>query len=280
MKKTALITLCAAMAAANVQAGGGNTITPPPTPEPPALPFTGTLSAGYDSELYFRGLWFASNMANTSLNLSIPLADKLSLGLGAFYTSSVDTNVSGSGNLEYSELDLIASLNYDAGFARFGLVFTNYSFFDTFSGSINGDTFGFADASDSTLEDARDLGLTTAVPIGNATLYASAFWDFRISAPYFEAGLDYNFKITDKFSLIPSATIGYGSNYYSYPEIGNDKDGFTAVRVGLAAPLKITNTLTFTPYIAANLSLDTRENLNTVRGENDLFGGASLSVSF
>lgn len=277
MKKTALLTILAAMAALDVHAGTYDKV--PLTVDADPL-FTGSIATGYDSELYFRGLWFSSNNVWSSASFSFPLADNLSLGLGAYYTSSADTNIAGVGNLDYSELDLTASLNYDADWARFGLVFTNYTFFDTFSGSVNGGTFGFPNAPDSTLSDARDLGLTMAMPLGNATIYLAGYWDFRIDAPYAEIGADYTLAISDRISLVPSATLGYGSNYYSYPQTGNDESGFTAVRLGLAAPIQLTEGLTFTPYVAANLSLDIRENLNGLRGENDIFGGAALSYSF
>jgi len=278
MKKTALLTTLAAMAALNVHAGTSSDKVPLSVDSDPL--FTGSIATGYDSEYYFRGLWFSSNNVWSSASFSFPLADNLSLGLGALYTSSADTNIPGVGNLDYSELDLTASVNYDAEWARFGLVFTNYNFFDTFSGSVNGGTFGFPAAPDSVLKDARDLGLTMAVPIGSATIYLGGYWDFRIDAPYAEVGADYTFAISDRFSLVPSVNLGYGNNYYSYPEIGNEKSGLTAVRVGLAAPFKITEGLTLTPYIAANFAQDIRENLNTVRGKDDLFGGASLSYSF
>lgn len=75
------------------------------------------------------------------MNLSIPLTSNLTLGLGALYTSTVDTRVNNLGlndTLDYSELDLTASLTYDAKFAKFQLVYTSYQFFDGFSGT----TFG------------------------------------------------------------------------------------------------------------------------------------------
>jgi hypothetical protein len=108
-----------------------------------------TLETGYDSEYYFRGLWFSSNNVWTGATLSLPFSDKFAGSLGALYTSSVDTNIPGS--FEYSELDLFAGLTYDAGFAKFGLIYTYYNFFDTFSGSVNGSTFGFPEAPDSTI---------------------------------------------------------------------------------------------------------------------------------
>jgi hypothetical protein len=215
------------------------------------------------------------------LSLTIPVADKLTLGLGALYTNGLSTNIPGDSDLDYSELDLIGSLNYDAGFAKFGLVYTNYTFFDTFSGSVNGTTFGFDNASDSRLKGASDLGLTVAVPLGAANLYLGGYYDFRISDFYFELGADYTFKISEKFSLVPSVQLGYAATeYYTYaPVTGVDSD-WTHVRVGLTAPYKLTDAFTITPYIAANFALEGREQLNTIRGENDLFGGVSVSYSF
>ena len=282
MKKTALLTTLVALAALNAHAGTAIS-DKVPIVDPDPL-FTGSIATGYDSEYYFRGLWFSSNNVWSSANFSFPLADNLSLGLGALYTSSASTDINMPptiGNLDYSELDLTASLNYDAQWARFGLVFTNYNFFDTFSGSINGGPFGLPGSRDSFITDARDLGLTMAVPIGSATIYLAGYYDFRIDAPYGEVGADYTFAISDRLSLVPSVNLGFGNNYYSYPEqAGNPKSGLTAVRLGLSAPFKITEALTFTPYIAANFAQEIRERLNVVRGQDDVFGGAALSYSF
>jgi hypothetical protein len=265
MKALQLVTALSLLSSAAI-AGTPAKNPVPVTPADSGLGISGSVNLGYDSEYYFRGLWFSSNNVWGSVNVSVPVAEKLTLNVGALYTSSASTDISGSGNLDYSELDLIAGLSY---------------FFDTFSGSIGGNTFGFAEAPDSTISGARDLGLTVAIPVGAANIYLGAYHDFKIDAQYFEAGLDYTLKITDKLSLIPSATIGLGQGYYSYPQLaGTEENGFTAVRVGLAAPYKITDTVTLTPYIAGNFALETREALNTVRGKNDLFGGVSLSVSF
>jgi hypothetical protein len=268
MKKSALPVILAAMAAVNSQA-----LAADPS-------FTGTLSAGFDSEYYFRGLWFSSNNAWTSVNLSIPVADKLTAGVGALYTYSTGTDGAGPSRLDYGELDLIGSLTYDAGFAKFGLVATSYTFFDTFSGDINGVSFGNPIAPDSRVRDAVDIGLTAAIPFGNANFYVSGYYDVRINAPYYEVGADYTFKINDCFSIVPAANIGYGSNYYSFPETGTEKSGFTAARVSISAPYKLTDSFTVTPYVAANFALDIREDLNVVREKNDVFGGLSVSYAF
>lgn len=268
MKRSAFLVALATMASLNSQA-----LAADPS-------FTGTLSAGYDSEYFFRGLWFSSNNAWTSVNVSVPVADKLTLGLGALYTYSMQTDDAAISRLRYSEMDLIGSLTYDAGFARFALVATSYTFFDTFSGDVNGISFGNPLAPDSRVRDAFELGLTATIPVGNANIYVGSYYDLRINAPYFELGADYTYKINDCFSLVPSANIGYGDNYYSFPQIGNDRSGFTAARFGLAAPYKVTDSVTITPYVAVNCSLDIRENLNLVRDRNYLFGGVSVSYAF
>lgn len=268
MKRSAFLMTLAALASLNSHATAAD------------ASFTGSLAAGYDSELYFRGLWFSSNNAWTSLNLSVPVADKLTAGFGAYYTQSLRTGGAGPSGLSYTELDLFGSLTYDAGFAKFGLVATSYTFFDTFSGEMSGLSFGSPLAPDSRVQDAFEMGLTAAVPLGNANLYAGGYYDFRINAPYFELGADYTFKVNECLSFVPAATIGYGDNYYSLPSLGNDESGFTALRLGVSAPYKVTDSFTVTPYVACNFSLDIRENLNVVRDENDVFGGISASYAF
>jgi hypothetical protein len=276
----ALLTLSTLALLATGALAGTPSPKAPVTPPPADDPFlTGSVSIGYDSGYYFRGLWFSNNNLWGGVNLSIPLADKLSLGIGGLYTHSLDTDIDGS-TLDYSELDLIASINYDATWAKFGLVMTSYQFFDTFSGSINGQTFGFSNVYDSTISNAIDLGLTMAIPVGAANFYLGGWYDFKIDAVYLEAGVDYTLKITEKLSLVPAVQIGYGFDYYTYEPVSGVSDGFTHVLTRLSAPYKITDTITLTPYVACNFALEARENLNTVEDTNDVFGGVSLTIAF
>ena len=59
----------------------------PVEPAPTALfdSIGATLDVAYDSRYYFRGLWFADNIATTALNVAVPLTDKLTWGVGAAY---------------------------------------------------------------------------------------------------------------------------------------------------------------------------------------------------
>lgn len=281
---TSLLTKSAAVFAAcvalNAQAGSeAKVVAPTVTPEVDDT-LGLTLETGYETAYYFRGLWFSNNNVWTSLALSLPVTEKLSFTAGALYTSTVDTDV-GGGDFDYSELDLFASLNYDAGFAKFGLAFTNYNFFDTFSGSVDGSTFGFAESPDSTISDARDLAFTVAVPIGSLNLYGTYVYDFRIEGHYAEAGVDYTFAINDWLSIVPAAQIGYNiSDYYSYAEVTGVSSGWNHVRAMITAPIKLTKSATLVPYIAANFALEARDQLNVIESTNDLYGGVKISVSF
>ena len=109
----------------------------PVEPAPTALfdSIGATLDVAYDSRYYFRGLWFADNIVTTALNLSIPVTEKLTWGIGAAYISTFDTpyvpaatavNGTFDRGFDYSELDLITSLSYNAGWAKFGMQYQYY----------------------------------------------------------------------------------------------------------------------------------------------------------
>ena len=246
---------------------------------------TGSVDVGYDSGYYFRGLWFSNNNVWEGLTLNLPVNDQLSLMFGAVYTSSTNTNLPPTSQLKYSELDLITGLSYDAGFAKFGLVYTYYNFYDTFSGSVDGTGFGSTLTDrDASITTASDLGFTVSKSLGPVNINAGYWYDFRIGGHYFESSTDCPIEITSKFSVVPSVSVGYGLDYYSFGAAGGVRDGFTAVRPALSFPLKVTDTATFTPYAAMNLSGSARYNTtttaNTVEGRNDFYFGGKMSVSF
>jgi hypothetical protein len=265
------------------------------TPAKPAAPkesgallekLNATVEVGYDSAYYFRGLWFSNNNVWEGLTLNLPVNDQLSFSLGAIYTSSTQTNIP-TGRLKYSELDLIAGVSYDAGFAKFGLVYTYYNFFDTFSGTqvATGTTYGNND-SDSALKSSQDLGFTVSKSFGPVNAMVGYWYDFRIGGHYIESSADCPIELNSWLSVVPSVSAGYGSDYYSYASVGNAQSGFTTVRPALAFPVKITESATFTPYAAMNLSGAARYSMNpnglsnADEGRNDFYFGGKMSVSF
>jgi len=259
-KTAAVLAVCVAF---NVQAGtneagakSGKTPAPVVTAE---VPLGISASLGYDSRYYFRGLWFSNQNVWAGLNASIPIADKLTLGVGSYYTDSTT-------NLNYSELDLFTTLTYDAGFAKFGLGYTWYYFFNGFFGDGVGQDY------------AHEIGITSIVPIGPINWNLGGYYDFYISAFYFETGFDSTIKVNDRLSIVPSVVIGYGVNgYYTFGTAGT---AWNHIGAKIAFPITLTKTATLTPYVSANFSLDGREGLNTIEGRNEIFGGVSLTVSF
>jgi hypothetical protein len=256
-----------------------------------------TLETGYDSAYYTRGLWFSNNNVWTGLTLNFPATEQLNFSLGGIYTSSLKTNTPREGRIKYSELDLIAGVSYDAGFAKFGLVYTYFNFFDTFSGSRTdaggayGGSFGSLDA-DSRLKSAQDLGFTISKSFGPVNTTVGYWYDFRINGQYFEASADCPIKVTPWLSVVPAITTGYGMDYYSYPQsndISNPRGGvsqgtsygWTHVRAMLSTPIQLTDSASFVPYMAVNFSGRSRDTLNAyVDGKNDFYFGSKLSLSF
>lgn len=233
-----------------------------------------TLEVGYDTRYYFRGLWFADNTTWAGTSLSVPLTEKLSLGFGALYTSTVDTPTTGANDFDYSELDLSTSLTYDAGFAKLGLVYTHYEFFDGFSGSNAGVPNA---AGELNVGGVEEVGATIATSVGPVNLYGGFYYDFTIGASYAEIGADAPIAINSWLSLVPAVKAGYGfTNYYTV--LGTQQSGLTHVIPSLSAPIKLTKTATLTPYVAYNISLDTRHSNNTQ--DSEIFGGVKLGVSF
>jgi hypothetical protein len=242
--------------------------------EPTLDPVGVDVTVGYDSAYYFRGLWFSDHNLWMDISTSIPLTESLSLDLMGYYT---DTATS----LNYSEMNLGTGLTYDAGFASFTLGYTYFYFFNQFYGDDVGQHY------------AHEVGLSTSIPVGMFNVNLGYYYDLFISAHYFEAGVDTTVEVTDRLSIVPSAVIGYGaSGYYTSPTqdpnpagillggpLGPQRgDGWNHILLNVAFPFQLAENAVLAPYVALNVSLKGRENLNVT--ENELFGGAALTVSF
>lgn len=301
------VTVLAACAALNASAGTSAPVkNPVPVEEKTGALFESigaTFDAGYDSRYYFRGLWFADNIMWTALNISVPITDKLTWGIGGAYINSAGTPFPNNGlaggiptsyskqGFQYSEVDAITNLTYDAGWAKFGMQYQYYFYPDNYGGSFNGVPNAGADP-EFALKGAGELGWTVAVPIKAFNIYAGYYYDFRIAGQYLSLGADYTFKVTDWLSIVPSVNTGYGINYYtgngSNPAFlfGNKgqsmtnaaKSGFTHVLYTLAVPIKLTKAVTLTTYVALNHGEKLRTQLNTT--QNELYWGTKLSFAF
>jgi hypothetical protein len=215
-----------------------------------------SIGVGYDTDFYFRGLSFGEDWISSNVNYSTDVADGVALSLGANYGSSHDQIA------DYDRLVLNAGLSKDLGFANATLGYRYYN-----HSGIVGSAF-FNDTSEVFFNLTKSVGI---INFGLATNY-----DVTNEGWYFELGANTEVKLTDRISLVPGANIGY-ANSYNYQLGGTGIDGFTAVTVSLAAPIKLNSRATLTPYIAGRLSVDALDDL----GEgNDVYGGVSLTVKF
>ena len=232
---------------------------------------TGELSSGYDSKYFYRGLWFGDDNVWTGVELSTDVCDAITASANAYYLDVLDNGTA------YSETGVGFNLAWDSGVGVFDLGITHYQFFDGFDGNQIGQT------------DATELSLTYTTDLAYGIEgYAQAVYDLRIHAWYFEAGLSRSFALTNYASLDLSATTGFslGGYYTSGGIIGgadfDAEDGLTHVLLSAALPIQLLDNVTLTPHISVNISGESRDNANDLLGQDDeeLFGGASLSVSF
>ena len=232
------------------------------------------LTAGYDSEYYYRGLWFSNQNAWYNLGASKKLSDTTTLNALAYYTSSNDRNSL------YQELDLGASLAYDAGFATLTAGYTYFFFFNGYLGGGAGQTF------------AHEFFVSASKAVGPVNVTATYAYDLYIDASYGEVAVDKTFALTDSTSLVLKAVAGYSfGGYYTMFDTGNGQNigtesVWTHVGFNASLPIALSKTATLTPYIAYNVSGAGREESNGGAaglgsgGEDQFFFGASVKAVF
>lgn len=283
VKSVAALAVSTSMGFAGVSGKAPVAPPPPPIEEPAALFDTigATLSVGYDTRNYYRGLWFNDDSVWADINVDIPLTEALTFNVGMFYLDSF-SNAPGNfgppfGPFEYSELDIYAGLSYDLGFGTLGLSFTQYFFPNGFSGQAAGANLGGPPFNEFGIGSATELGVSFGTSFYGFDWDIGYYYDFRIGGSYAETNLSYEIAVTPWLSLVPAYQLGYGNNYYSLP--GAPLSGITHHAFMLSAPIALTPTTSLTPYVALSVEGRARATQNATNG-NEFFGGVSLSVSF
>ncbi|MEY4086343.1 MAG: hypothetical protein RLZZ405_531 [Verrucomicrobiota bacterium] len=244
---------------------------------PAASPVSYDLTAGYDSEYYYRGLWFSNQNAWYNIGASKKLSDKTTASALAYYTSSNDVRS------QYQELDLGASVSYDAGFAT---VTAGYTYFFFFNGYLGNKNTGAPSQSFS-----HELYLSAAKTVGPVNVTATYAYDLYIDAGYAELAADKSFTLNDTTSLVLKAAAGYSvGGYYTLFNPANGQNvgtesTWTHVLLSASLPIALSKTATLTPYVSYNMSGAGREESNTgsisLGADNDqLFFGFSLKAVF
>ncbi len=205
-----------------------------------------SLSAGYDSKYIFRGVDFGDNDVWVGVDYSLPTP--IPIDIGAWYINPSDGD-----QLLDDELDLYASISQSFGAVDVWFGYTAYLFPEAGSG------------------DTHELGTGIGTALGPIDVALDAYYDLdEIEGWFFEFTAGHEASITDNVSLSVAAGISYSAGYNS------DKDGFNNVLLRAGLPIALTESATFEPYIAGTISLDAIEDFQ----DDELFGGASLSVSF
>jgi hypothetical protein len=244
-------------------------------PAPVAL----DLTAGYDSEYIYRGLWFSNQNAWYNLGASKKLSDTTTVNALAYYTSSNDRRSL------YQELDLGANLVYDAGFATLTAGYTHFFFFNGYLGGGDGQTF------------ASEVYVSAAKTVATVNVTATYAYDLYIDAAYAELAFDKTFTLSDSTSLVLKAASGYSiGGYYTLFNPGQSAGGngqniggesvWTHVTLTASLPIALSKSATLTPYVAYNISGAGREESNIGAsglgsgGDDTVFFGASIKAVF
>jgi hypothetical protein len=231
---------------------------PPVTPEPSPL-LTGSVTLGYDTTYVYRGYEILSSSGEDAdhlvwgaLDLNYAITDKLTLNFNAWYASSARAN--------YDELDLYTRLSYNFGPCSIGPSFKWY-YYPHYPSSI-----------DNQFEPGIELSCS---PVENLALSFGAFYETEADQWYFQADANYTFKINDWLSLVAGGTISYID--VSSDSFGLHESDFHHITAYLKAPIKLSSTVTLTPYIAGNFPIG--DQVSDLQ-DSIVYGGAALSVSF
>jgi hypothetical protein len=220
---------------------------------------------GYESEYYFNGRGIAKDLGFASLDWTPQLDNTFSLNLGAWYGNSASE--------DFSNLNLSAGVSANLGPVTVGV---RYRWIDIITPP--------EDTPGNILKDSiNEIGLTLDSKAGPVNLNGAAYYDDQTDGFYFEFGGNVPIKITEWLRLVPGAAVGLNSDYYGI-------DGFSHVRVSLAAPIRLTKTATLTPFIAGNLVFDKLKHVSVPGGEeeeeeeenypSEVYGGITLTVKF
>ena len=223
-----------------------------PLPLPPveaAEAFSAVPSVGYDTFYIFRGEQLFEQVAWGQIELSLALGESLSLTLTPWYLVALED--------DYTELDILPSLTWDAGVVQLTAGYAGYFF----PRGAFGGTEGIGDEHEANFMVSKTIGLVDA-----STMIV---YNFNRDGFYFEGKLGTSVALGEAVSLDPSVTVGYGANYFA-------QDGFTHALLTLAMPVTLSETVLVTPYLAGNIPLAAFDE----NQQPELFGGIALAVSF
>lgn len=237
-----------ALFSASVYAGTGKAPTPPAMEEKSSgLEWEAALN--YDTHYVFRGELLQTNIAWSYLSLDIPLSDSLSFNITPSYIHDVDS--------DFNEIDLNAELSYSLGAYELGLGYAGYYYPRGGEGNNEG------------LNDEQEMSLSVAHDIGPMSATLLSVYSFTREGFYFELLTELPYEVNDVLTIQPGVAIGFDTGYF------DTGTGFNHALFTLSTPIKLSENITFTPYIAENLPFDQLEDESA-----QFFGGVKLAITF
>ncbi|MFP6874234.1 MAG: hypothetical protein VCA55_12085 [Verrucomicrobiales bacterium] len=202
------------------------------------------ITLGYDTEYVFRGAKLADDLLTATVNLNtISLGDGMDLDLGTWYANTYDGG--------YTELNLFGGVSVDLGDASLSAGITYYT-----SGS---------GAFDDIVEPYVGIG----TELGGLDVSIGYAYDTEVDGAFIALGAGKSLELSDSITVDVSASLNYGDDYYGVA-------GFNNIDLRLGLPMALGDA-TLTPYIAGSIAVD---DLEEAGGDDHLYGGVSLSVSF
>jgi hypothetical protein len=235
---------------------------PAPVAPAPAKDLGISVTLGYDSEEYWRGVNFSENWLYGKMAYMRPLSEKVSLNVDAFYGASIGDKFQGLNDASYQRLELGVGAVVDLDVAKLGL---GYRWYHQMG---DGDFF---------LHDGHEIGATLSKSLGLINARLGGYYDFKSDGFIFDAAVNSEIKVCKGFSIVPGAGIVYSADHDYWDDFYDPLNGFIAVNLSVAFPVKLCKNATLTPYIAARLPMGDLSDQGSV---NRLFGGVSITVTY
>ncbi|MEM7011390.1 MAG: hypothetical protein AAF585_07895 [Verrucomicrobiota bacterium] len=242
MKNLAIIAVMLGFSSAAFAGPGKEIIPPEPICE---VPFTGSVSFGYETTYLFRGADFGDDAPWAGLDLNGTLAG-LEVNLGAWYINPTDDPV------DSDELDLY--------------LFVAGPDLGPFSTSIGGTWFYFAEID----ENVGELEFDLTTELGPLDVAFITVYDLEVEGWYWELAFGHGVELGQCLDLVLGAGISYGDDYYGV-------SSFNHAYATAGLEYSLTETATLSAYIGGNWPLD---DLSDAGEDDDVHGGASITVSF
>ena len=246
-------TIGALAAASALVAGNANAGTTTTTAAAPASASAVEyeLHTGYTSEYLYRGIILGQSLVEAGFDIKTE-AYGLGLSAGAWYGSFENANTA------ITELDLYADVSKDLGFLT-GSVGYIYRSYDAGNDDESTGEVYFAAS--------RDLGFA------NASL--TYYWGVDDIASgttegYTELALSRSFELSPCLSLNVATNVGYLA----------DDGEFTAWTTKVALDWGFAEHAKLSPFVAVSVALGEQANTLWVQTDNEVVGGAMLSVGF